>query len=147
MGARKKHTAEKYKEQRKNISLATLKHYRMSPRKVRLVADQIRGLEVNEALNILRFSPKHASIEMEKLLYSAIANWQEKNKDVDLETNPIYVKNIYVNSGRMLKRIQPAPHGRAHRIRKRSSHITIVVDTMVKTNNKEEEKQTQNTEK
>jgi len=146
MGARKKNTAEKYKELRKNISLARLKGMRMSPRKVRLVADQIRGMEVNEALNILRFSPKHASIEMEKLLYSAIANWQNKNKDVDLEDNPIYIKSIYVDAGRTLKRIQPAPHGRAHRIRKRSSHVTIIVDT--KPNLKEEiELNTKNTEK
>jgi len=145
MGARKKNTAEKYKEQRKNISLAKLSGIRMSPRKVRLVADQIRGMEVNAALNILRFSPKHASIEMEKLLYSAISNWQNKNKDIDLEANPIYVKTIYVDAGKMLKRIQPAPHGRAHRIRKRSSHITIVVDTMPE-EVKEVDTNTKNTE-
>jgi len=133
MGARKRIMAEKLKEQRKNKSYAILRDLRMSPRKVRLIADLIRGLEVNEALNILKFSKRHASLHLEKLLVSAIANWQSKNPDKEM--NNLFVKEIYVNQARMLKRIQPAPHGRAHRIRKRSSHVTIVLDTLEKENN------------
>ena len=139
MGARKRLMAERLKEQRKNKAYAILRDLRMSPRKVRLLADLIRGMEVNEALNVLRFSTKHASIPMEKLLVSAIANWQSKNPDADM--TGLYVKEIFVDQSRTLKRIQPAPHGRAHRIRKRSSHVTIVVDTLNKeTENKETNK-------
>ncbi len=139
MGARKRLMAERLKEQRKNKAYAILRDLRMSPRKVRLIADLIRGLEVNEALNILKFSTKHASMPMEKLLVSAIANWQSKNPDAEMAD--LYVKEVYVDQSRTLKRIQPAPHGRAHRIRKRSSHVTIVVDTMenLKKDNKKEE--------
>ncbi len=136
MGARKRLMAERLKEQRKNKAYAILRDLRMSPRKVRLLADLIRGMEVNEALNVLRFNTKHASIPMEKLLVSAIANWQSKNPDADM--TGLYVKEIFVDQSRTLKRIQPAPHGRAHRIRKRSSHVTIVVDALNKeTENKE----------
>jgi len=133
MGARKRLMAERLKEERKNKAYAILRDLRMSPRKVRLLADLIRGMEVNEALNVLKFSTKHASVPMEKLLVSAIANWQSKNSEADM--SGLYVKEIYVDQSSTLKRIQPAPHGRAHRIRKRSSHITIVVD--VKDNNSE----------
>ena len=98
---------------------------------MRLVADIIRGVEVNKALGILRFSKKEASIKLEKLLSSAIANWQAKNEGVRLEDVQLCVKEIFVDGGRMLKRVQPAPQGRAHRIRKRSNHVTIVVDKMV----------------
>ena len=103
---------------------------------MRLVADIIRGVEINKALGILRFSKKEASIRMEKLLKSAIANWEAKNEGERLEDTKLCVKEIFVDGGRMLKRIQPAPQGRAHRIRKRSNHVTIVVDKMVTVENK-----------
>jgi len=96
-----------------------------SPRKMRLVADQIRGVEINKALDILKFSSKHASGKLEKLLLSAISNWQIKNEGKKIEDELIIVKTIYVDSGRVLKRFQPAPQGRAHRIRKRSNHVTL----------------------
>ena len=99
-----------------------------SPRKMRLVADQIRGKKINNALSILKFSPKHASNRLEKLLLSAINNWEQKNEGEDPTEANLVVKEIYVDSARMLKRIQAAPQGRAHRIRKRSNHVTIVVD-------------------
>ena len=102
-----------------------------SPRKMRLVADIIRGVEVNRALGILRYSKKEASIRLEKLLKSAIANWEAKNENERLDDVTLCVKEIRVDGGRMLKRIQAAPQGRAHRIRKRSNHVTIVVDKMV----------------
>jgi len=95
------------------------------------VADIIRGVEINKALGILRYSKKEASIRMEKLLKSAIANWEAKNENERLEDTKLCVKEIFVDGGRMLKRIQAAPQGRAHRIRKRSNHVTIVVDKMV----------------
>ena len=103
---------------------------------MRLVADIIRGVEINKALGILRFSKKEASIRLEKLLKSAIANWEAKNEGERLEDTKLCVKEIFVDGGRMLKRIQPAPQGRAHRIRKRSNHVTIVVDKMVTVENK-----------
>lgn len=98
------------------------------PRKMRLVADMIRGMEVNRALDVLKFSTKEASQRVEKLLMSAIANWQAKNEGARIEENPLFVSRIMVDSGRILKRLRPAPQGRAHRIRKRSNHVTIFVD-------------------
>jgi large subunit ribosomal protein L22 len=95
---------------------------------MRLVADLVRGMEVNKALDVLKFSSKEASGRVEKLLLSAVANWQAKNEGVRLEDNELYVKQIMVDSGRILKRLRPAPQGRAHRIRKRSNHVTIYVD-------------------
>ena len=97
---------------------------------MRLVADMIRGVEINKALGMLRYSKKEASVRLEKLLRSAIANWEAKNQGVSLEETPLCVKTIFVDGGRQLKRIQPAPQGRAHRIRKRSNHVTIIVDRM-----------------
>ena len=97
---------------------------------MRIVADLIRGVEINKALGILRYSKKQASIRLEKLLRSAIANWEKKNEGERLEDNRLIVKEIFVDGGKMLKRVQPAPQGRAHRIRKRSNHVTIVVDKM-----------------
>ncbi len=108
-------------------ALAKLNNVPTPPRKMRLVADMIRGLRVNEALNILKFEAKQGAPKMEKLLLSAIANWQEKNEDLRLEDADLYVKEVKVDGGRMLKRLRPAPQGRAHRIRKRSNHITLVV--------------------
>ncbi len=101
-----------------------------SPRKMRLVADIIRGERVSKALNILKYEAKHPAAKMEKLLMSAISNWESKNKDVKLEEADLYVKEVYVGGGRILKRLRPAPQGRAHRVRKRSNHVTLVVDRM-----------------
>lgn len=131
MGARKHERAERLKAEKKLKAIAVLRDCPTSPRKMRLVADIIRGVEVNKALGILRYSKKEASIRLETLLRSAIANWEAKNEGQRLEDNTLCVSEIYVDGGRMLKRIQPAPQGRAHRIRKRSNHVTIVVDKMV----------------
>ena len=133
MSSRKEKTAIKRKEERKTTYLAKLNNCPTSPRKMRLVADMVRGQEVTQALNILKFSPKEASGRVEKLLMSAIANWRTKNEGVRLEDGNLYIKSIYVDSARQLKRIRPAPQGRAHRIRKRSNHVTLIVDTMVTT--------------
>ena len=124
MGSRKQQRAEQLKEERKNISFAKLNNCPTSPRKMRLVADLVRGKDVNEALDILRFSTKEASRRMEKLVMSAISNWEHKNEGKRAEDADLFIKEIFVDSGRMLKRIQPAPQGRAHRIRKRSNHVT-----------------------
>lgn len=125
MGARKKITSEKMKEARKAIAFAKLRNVPTSPRKMRLVADMIRGEKVGRALDLLRFSSKEASIRMEKLLVSAVANWKTKNESEAIED--LYVKEVFVDSARMLKRLRPAPQGRAHRIRKRSNHVTLIV--------------------
>ena len=130
MGARKRNRAESIKEIKKTTYMAKLNNCPTSPRKMRLVADQIRNVEVNKALDILYFSPKEASGRLEKLLKSAIANWQQKNEGVRIEDSELYVKEVFVDSGRMLKRIQPAPQGRAHRIRKRSNHVTLIIDSL-----------------
>ena len=111
-------------------AVAKLKNVPTSPRKMRLVADLIRGEKVNRALNILKFEPKVGAAKVEKLLLSAISNWQAKNEDVRLEDADLYVKEIFVDGGRMLKRLRPAPQGRAHRIRKRSNHVTLVIDSL-----------------
>ena len=130
MGARKRERANKIKEANKALYIAKLNNCPTSPRKMRLVADQIRGAEVNRALDLLRFSPKEASIRLEKLLLSAIANWQNKNEDARIEDSNLYVKEVFVDSARVLKRIQPAPQGRAHRIKKRSNHVTLILDSL-----------------
>lgn len=136
MGARKRNKANQLKEEKKSISLAVLKNCPTSPRKMRLVADLVRGVEVNKALNMLHYSPKEAAGRLEKLLLSAIANWQQKNEGVRIEESDLYVKEIQVDSARQLKRLRPAPQGRAHRIRKRSNHVTVIVDSR-STENKE----------
>lgn len=128
MGARKKLMAERLKEERKNISFANLNNEPSSPRKMRLVADIIRGKEVFAALNILKFTRKAAALPMEKLLRSAISNWEAKNSGEDIATSNVVVKEVRVDGARTLKRISPAPQGRAHRIRKRSNHVTIILD-------------------
>jgi large subunit ribosomal protein L22 len=127
MGARKRIMAEKYKAEKKQKAIAILRNCPSSPRKMRLVADLIRGIEVNKALGILKFTKKDASIKLETLLLSAIANWQAKNEGSRLDETNLFVTEIFVDEGKMLKRVQPAPQGRAHRIRKRSNHVTIVV--------------------
>ncbi|MEN8116502.1 MAG: 50S ribosomal protein L22 [Bacteroidota bacterium] len=129
MGARKRLAAEKRKEAKKQQYFAVLRNCPTSPRKMRLVADMIRGMEVNKALDVLKYSSKEASRRVEKLLLSAIANWQAKNEGVRLEESELYVSQIMVDSGRILKRLRPAPQGRAHRIRKRSNHVTLYVDS------------------
>lgn len=128
MGVRKRNMAERLKEERKNTAIASLKSQPTSPRKMRLVADIIRGKEVVAALNILKFTRKHAAVPMEKLLRSAISNWQAKNSGEDIATSNVIVKDIRVDVSKTLKRISPAPQGRAHRIRKRSNHVTIILD-------------------
>jgi len=128
MGKRKRETAELKKEAKSSTAIAKLNNCPTSPRKMRLVADIIRGENVYNALNILKFNPKEASNRMEKLLVSAINNWEQKNEGEDPSTANLIVKEVYVDSARMLKRIQPAPQGRAHRIRKRSNHVTLVID-------------------
>lgn len=128
MGARKRLRAEKLKEEKNSMAIARLNNSPIAPRKMRLVADLIRGVEVNKALNILQHNAKDASTSLEKLLRSAIANWEQKNEDKSIEEETLIVKSIEVGGGPMLKRIQPAPQGRAHRIRKRSNHVTIIVD-------------------
>lgn len=117
---------------------AYLRNVPTSPRKMRLVADLIRGERVNKALNILKYESKHPSIRLEKLLLSAISNWQAKNADVKLEDADLYVKEIFVDGGRILKRLRPAPQGRAHRVRKRSNHVSLVIDRMPATEEKTE---------
>jgi len=129
MGARKRNRANRLKEQRKDRYYAVLRNCPTSPRKMRLVADMIKGVEVNKALDMLRYSSKEASNKLEKLLLSAIANWQSKNEGARIEESNLFVKEAYVDQSRTLKRIQPAPQGRAHRIRKRSNHVTIVIDS------------------
>ena len=127
MGVRKRETADARKEANKSIAFAKLNNCPTSPRKMRLVADLVRGKKVELALNTLRFSQKEASRKLEKLLLSAIANWQAKNAEASLEEAGLFVKEIRVDGGAMLKRLRPAPQGRAHRIRKRSNHVTIVL--------------------
>ncbi|WP_347922594.1 50S ribosomal protein L22 [Pontimicrobium sp. SW4] len=127
MGSRKKQMADAIKEGKKQVAFAKLNNCPTSPRKMRLVADLVRGEKVEKALNILRFSQKEASRRLEKLLLSAVANWQAKNEDADIEDAELFVKEIRVDGGSMLKRLRPAPQGRAHRIRKRSNHVTLVL--------------------
>jgi large subunit ribosomal protein L22 len=110
-------------------AVARLRNYPTSPRKMRLLADLVRGLDVENALNTLKFSTKHPSVALEKLLLSAVANWRVKNEGVDVAGANLYVKTIMVDGGRMLKRMRPAPQGRAYRVRKRSNHVTIIVDS------------------
>jgi len=125
--------ADAIKAEKKQVAFAKLNNCPTSPRKMRLVADLVRGKKAEQALQILRFSPKEASRRLEKLLLSAIANWQAKNEDADIEEANLFVKEIRVDGGTMLKRLRPAPQGRAHRIRKRSNHVTVVVDSLNKT--------------
>jgi len=128
-------------------AIAKLNNVPTSPRKMRQVTDMIRGERVSKALNILKYESKSGAPRLEKLLLSAIANWQNSNEDENLEDADLYIKEIRVDSGRMLKRLRPAPQGRAHRIRKRSNHVTLVIDSMstpaveeIKEDNKKEGK-------
>ncbi|MCQ2974382.1 MAG: 50S ribosomal protein L22 [Bacteroidales bacterium] len=127
MRTKKKVRAEKIKEQKKNTAFAILRNNPTSPRKMRFVAGLIRNQQANKALDILQFSPQEAAIKLRKLLQSAIANWVEKNKGERLEDADLYVKEVRVDGARMLKRLRPAPQGRAYRVRKRSNHVTIIL--------------------
>ena len=133
MGVRKRNAANALKEARKTQYFAKLNNVPTSPRKMRLVADMIRGMEVNKALGVLRFSTKEASNKVEKLLRSAIANWEQKTGE-KAENGNLYVSMVYVDSSRMLKRLRTAPQGRGYRIRKRSNHVTLYVDSKVNNN-------------
>jgi large subunit ribosomal protein L22 len=145
MGARTRERAEKRKEEKKTVYQAKLNNCPTSPRKMRLVADLVRGQRVEYALHILKNTPKQPAGPLHKLLLSAIANWQAKNEGVRLEDSDLYIKEIMVDGGRMLKRLRTAPQGRGYRIRKRSNHVTLIVDsrkaveaTEEKTDKKEE---------
>ena len=127
MGVRKRERATEIKEAKKALAFAKLNNCPTSPRKMRLVADLVRGVEVDKALAILKFNQKEAAARVEKLLRSAIANWQAKNEDANLEEAGLFIQEIRVDGGAILKRLRPAPQGRAHRIRKRSNHVTLVL--------------------
>ena len=129
MGVRKREMAERLKEEKKQLAIAKLNNCPTSPRKMRLVADLVRGKQIDMALATLRFNPKEASRKLEKLLLSAIANWEAKNEDASIEDADLYIKEIRVDGGTMLKRLRPAPQGRAHRIRKRSNHVTMILES------------------
>jgi large subunit ribosomal protein L22 len=144
MGARKRNRAEQLKEARKNKYFAVLRNVPTSPRKMRLVTDMIRGVEVNKALDMLRFSKKEPAVRVEKLLLSAIANWQAKNEDARIEDTTLVVKEAKVDVSKTLKRIQPAPQGRAHRIKKRSNHVTIVIGSPVEVADEVKEQELEN---
>lgn len=124
-------------------AVAKLRNVPTSPRKMRLVADLIRGQKVAKALNLLKFEPNHNAARLEKLLLSAVANWQNKYEDVRLDEADLYIKEIHVDGGRILKRLRPAPQGRAHRIRKRSNHVTMVVASNYSIEEPEVEKNTE----
>lgn len=136
MGVRKRISADQKKQERKTVAFAKLTNVPTSPRKMRLVADMIRGKEVFRALGILKFSNKEAAARLEKLLRSAVANWEEKNEK-KAEGGELYVSTIFVNPAPMLKRLRTAPQGRGYRTRKRSNHVTVIVDTINNTNNHE----------
>jgi large subunit ribosomal protein L22 len=136
MGVRKRERAEQVKEAKKNIAFAKLNNCPTSPRKMRLMADLVRGENVDKALNILKFSSKESSRRLEKLLLSAVANWQAKNEEASLEDANLFVQEIRVDGGTMLKRLRTAPQGRAHRIRKRSNHVTVVLGAKDNTQSK-----------
>ena len=126
--SKKKHLAAiKLKEEKKYIAYAKLNKCPTSPRKMRLVADLIRGKEISNALDILKHLKKEAALRLEKLLLSAIANWQIKNEEQSVEEGELFVKEIYVDSAKKIMRIRPAPQGRAHKIRKRSNHVTLIL--------------------
>lgn len=133
MGKRKRESAEKIKEAKKTVSFAKLKNVPTSPRKMRLVADMVRGKEVFQALGILKFSNKEAAARVEKLLRSAIANWEQKNER-KAENGELFITTIFVDCAPMLKRLRTAPQGRGYRIRKRSNHVTLFVGTKETTN-------------
>jgi large subunit ribosomal protein L22 len=146
MGVKSKNRAEKRKEEKKTLYYAKLNNCPTSPRKMRLIADMIRGKKVELALVMLKNSPQVSSDRLYTLLKSAISNWQAKNEGVRLEESDLFVKEISVDSGRVLKRIRTAPQGRAHRIKKRSNHVTLIVDSLNKPSAEAEETTTETKE-
>jgi len=134
MGVRKHNRAEAIKEAKKTTYFAKLQDVPTSPRKMRIVADMVRGIDIENALAMLKHSPKEASNRLYKLLLSAIANWEAKNEGARIEEAQLYIKEIFVDSARQLKRIRTAPQGRAHRIRKRSNHVTLYLGSRVEVN-------------
>jgi large subunit ribosomal protein L22 len=132
MGARKHNTAEQNKEANKSLYFAKLNNCPSSPRKMRLVADLVNGKNVENAMHILQHTPNYAAEKLGKLLKSALANWQQKNEGVRMEDSNLFIKEVKVDGGRSLKRVQPAPQGRAHRIKKRSNHVTVIIDSRAK---------------
>ncbi len=134
MGVRKHNRAEAIKEAKKTTYFAKLQDVPTSPRKMRIVADMVRGIDIENALAMLKHSPKEASNRLYKLLLSAIANWEAKNEGARMEEAQLYIKEIFVDSARQLKRIRTAPQGRAHRIRKRSNHVTLYLGSRVEVN-------------
>lgn len=139
MGVRKRNAAEARKEANKSLYFAKLNDCPTSPRKMRLVADLVRGMEVGRAIQILHLTPKDASLRLEKLVRSALSNWQQKNPGARLEESQLIVKEIFVDSARMLKRLRPAPQGRGYRVRKRSNHVTVILDSRVNSNVEQEQ--------
>lgn len=131
MGRRKHNSAEARKEANKTLYVAKLMNNPTSPRKTRLVADLIRGVDVDKALGILQYNPRESAPKMRKLLLSAVANWQAKNEGRRIEDSQLYVKQIMVDEGRSMKRMRTAPQGRGYRIRKRSNHITLIIGSRV----------------
>ncbi|REJ81629.1 MAG: 50S ribosomal protein L22 [Bacteroidetes bacterium] len=142
MGVRKREAAEKRKENKKNTAVARLVNVPTSPRKMRVVADLVRGKEVMQAMNILKYNPKAPAARLEKLLQSAIVNWEAKSGD-KIDEGKVYVKSINVDSARMLKRLRPAPQGRGYRVRKRSNHVTIILDDIANRPSKGESKKSE----
>jgi large subunit ribosomal protein L22 len=132
MGSRKHNSAEQRKEANKSLFFAKLNDCPSSPRKMRLVADLVNGKNVENALHILQHTPNYAAEKLGKLLKSALSNWQQKNEGVRMEDSNLYIKEVKVDGGRSLKRVQPAPQGRAHRIKKRSNHVTVIIDSRAK---------------
>jgi len=130
MDIRKKQMADAIKEDRKKVAFAKLNNCPTSPRKMRLVAGLVRGRNVMDAINILKFTNKDAARRLETLVVSAISNWEVKNTGKSIEDEDVIIKEIFVDSARMLKRLRPAPQGRAHRIRKRSNHVTVILDSI-----------------
>jgi large subunit ribosomal protein L22 len=133
MGSRKHNRAEQIKEMKKSISYAKLNHCPTSPRKMRRMADLIRGMEVEKALHLLKMAPQESSLRLRKLLLSALANWQQKNENIRVEDANLIVSTVFVNQGRSLKRLRTAPQGRGYRIQKRSNHVTLIVDSKIPT--------------
>ena len=134
MGVRKHKVAEERKEANKTVSFAKLNNCPTSPRTMRLVADMVRGLSIDKALYLLKYNPKEASGRLEKLLLSAISNWRAKNEGLRLEESNLYIKEVFVDSGLQMKRLRTAPQGRGYRIRKRSNHVTLVLDSKIAVN-------------
>ncbi len=146
MGSRKHNSAEKRKAERKNLYIARLRNVPTSPRKMRLVADLVRGMDVEKAMHVLQHTNKEAAGRLYKLVRSAVANWEVKNEGARIEDNALYVKQISVDSGRMLKRVQPAPQGRAYRVRKRSNHVTLILGNRLDDMNQVEVSESENNE-